>query len=152
MAGNTGKRVLFSIIVLTKLVTFASTAPAAVRNEVKDAWEMHYEKLQVHLRHPDSYLWMGMEDCEEIYIPSAFSPNTDDQNDHFYVMDGGDVEEVLLFQVFDRWGNLIFRSKGYDNPWDGKQPDGKIQLGTYLYRIFLGEGKKPRTGKVTVLQ
>ncbi len=65
MAGNTKKKTIFLVIVLMNSITFVTTTSGAVRKEVKDAWEMHYEKLQVHLRHPDSYLWRGMTDCEE---------------------------------------------------------------------------------------
>lgn len=62
------KATSFSIIFLLNLIVLVGNVPvrsAGARQQVKDAWEMEYEKLQIHLRHPDSYLWMGMKDCQE---------------------------------------------------------------------------------------
>jgi gliding motility-associated-like protein len=84
-------------------------------------------------------------------VPNAFTPNNDQLNDYWEIPLAYKYPGFEVF-VFDRWGKLVFSSQGYDNPWDGALPDGNILLGTYLYRIYLGEGKKPRTGKVTVLQ
>ncbi|MCB0640013.1 MAG: gliding motility-associated C-terminal domain-containing protein, partial [Phaeodactylibacter sp.] len=60
-----------------------------------------------------------------IYIPNAFSPNGDGINDIFliYARDGS-VERIRKFQVFDRWGELVFEYENFDpnNPaygWDG---------------------------------
>lgn len=57
--------------------------------------------------------------CEEpfIFVPSAFSPNADQENDVLYVR--GAVLESMLFRVFDRWGELVFESTSRSEGWDG---------------------------------
>jgi len=48
-----------------------------------------------------------------VYIPNAFSPNGDGSNDVFTIYSNKGVAEVQLFQVFDRWGNLVFQDGGF---------------------------------------
>ena len=43
-----------------------------------------------------------------IFIPNAFSPNGDGQNDLFIIYGGLGVEEIENFQIFSRWGDLVF--------------------------------------------
>lgn len=52
-----------------------------------------------------------------IYIPNAFTPNSDGLNDGFKA-EGVGIKEFKM-QVFDRWGNLIFESDDINNGWDG---------------------------------
>ena len=72
-----------------------------------------------------------------IYIPSAFSPNGDGDNDVWDISgitQGGDFK----VRVFDRWGHLMFESSDFDFQWDGKISDGKLApAGVYVYDIGL---------------
>lgn len=59
-----------------------------------------------------------------IYIPNAFSPNGDGNNDRFMVFSQGDVEEIEVMRVFDRWGDQVFVNKNFPpnvagEGWDG---------------------------------
>ncbi|MEM8906535.1 MAG: gliding motility-associated C-terminal domain-containing protein [Bacteroidota bacterium] len=59
-----------------------------------------------------------------IYIPSAFSPNDDQNNDLFMIHGGVGVRQVNMFRIFNRWGELIFEGTDFqpDDPdfgWDG---------------------------------
>ncbi len=47
--------------------------------------------------------------CGDVFVPEAFSPNGDGQNDVLYVR--GDCINTLDFKVFDRWGNKVFETK-----------------------------------------
>jgi gliding motility-associated-like protein len=62
----------------------------------------------------------------ELYIPNAFSPNGDGDNDYFTLYGGPSVERIQTLRVFDRWGNQVY--EGEDIPpgtegevlgWDG---------------------------------
>jgi gliding motility-associated-like protein len=52
-----------------------------------------------------------------LYIPNAFTPNSDGINDGFKAVGIGVVEFKL--QIFDRWGALIFESNDINKAWDG---------------------------------
>ncbi|MCB9265825.1 MAG: gliding motility-associated C-terminal domain-containing protein [Lewinellaceae bacterium] len=59
-----------------------------------------------------------------VFAPTAFSPNGDENNDRFTLYAGADVVKVRLFQIFDRWGNMVFQNADFkpNDPtlgWDG---------------------------------
>ncbi|MEM9258323.1 MAG: gliding motility-associated C-terminal domain-containing protein [Bacteroidota bacterium] len=84
-----------------------------------------------------------------IYLPSAFSPNSDGINDVFRL--GIHPESSLLtgqLSVYDRWGGLVFR--GEELPvaaiaWDGMGTKKAAAPGTYVYQLVLAD----RAGVIT---
>jgi gliding motility-associated-like protein len=63
-------------------------------------------------------------DVREVYVPNVFSPNDDGENDRFAVYGGAEVRRVRVFQVWSRWGELIYEQKDLDandesRGWDG---------------------------------
>lgn len=69
------------------------------------------------------------------YVPNAFSPNDDGINDTF------SGKGVFITQydmtIFDRWGNLIYKTDSINKPWDGKANNGSkmAQADVYIYLI-----------------
>jgi len=60
----------------------------------------------------------------DIYIPSAFSPNGDGNNDTFYIFGDETVVKIRSFQIFNRWGETVYEVYGFppNDPafgWDG---------------------------------
>lgn len=83
--------------------------------------------------------------CLKIY--NEFSPNDDGQNDFFYIDCINQYPDNQL-EIFNRWGNLVYFKKGYNNTWDGKA-DGSAKTlpeGTYFYILDLGDGSKKTSG------
>ncbi|MFN5324348.1 MAG: PKD domain-containing protein [Bacteroidota bacterium] len=73
--------------------------------------------------------------CEEpeIFIPSAFTPNEDNNNDWVFVR--GNTIRNLLFRIYNRWGELVFESNDPSNGWDGKY-NGKLATpAVYVYYV-----------------
>ena len=80
-----------------------------------------------------------VEDC---MLPTSFTPNGDNNNDVFWVNLGELIGPVSL-DVFNRWGNLVFRSRDYrscvsgrSDCWDGtyfKEPGQLCSEGVYYY-------------------
>jgi len=83
--------------------------------------------------------------CLKIY--NEFSPNDDGQNDYFYI-DCIDQYPDNQLEIFNRWGNLVYFKKGYNNTWDGKEENSSKTLpeGTYFYILDLGDGSKKTSG------
>lgn len=93
--------------------------------------------------------------CEEpfVFIPNAFSPNGDGDNDVFKVR-GTFLQEVDL-KVFDRWGQKLFDSEGTQKAWDGTY-NGQLvhaDVFTYTARVVCAGGEVfQKSGNVTVLK
>lgn len=69
--------------------------------------------------------------CGTVFIPDAFSPNGDGQNDVLYVR--GDCIKTLDFNIYDRWGNKVFESTDKTIGWDGTCKGHAMNTGTYAY-------------------
>lgn len=69
----------------------------------------------------------------QVYVPDAFTPNGDSQNDVFLPK----VVHVnaLKFTVFDRWGNSIFSTEDESEGWDGYINGKPAPQGSYSYRL-----------------
>lgn len=73
--------------------------------------------------------------CCEVFTPNAFSPNGDGKNDYFKpVLQPG--QTLLVMQVFDRWGKLVYNNTNLKMGWDGNYDDGALATSdTYMYFI-----------------
>ncbi|GAB3987157.1 hypothetical protein GCM10028807_06340 [Spirosoma daeguense] len=89
------------------------------------------------------------EETETVFIPEGFSPNDDGINDLFVIQRVPEGVTVQM-EVYNRWGQPVFRSDNYKNDWDGrmnqgiKADDAKQHLpdGTYYYQIRLSDGRE----------
>jgi gliding motility-associated-like protein len=75
-----------------------------------------------------------------VYIPNAFSPWDDnDYNERFYIQaDGDQVVAIQKFQIFDRWGDLVFQNYNFqpNDPsegWDGRLNDRSLSPAVFVY-------------------
>ena len=48
-----------------------------------------------------------------IFIPTAFSPNGDGTNDFFTIYTDAKALNIQQFQIYDRWGNLVFERNDF---------------------------------------
>jgi len=82
---------------------------------------------------------------------NSFSPNGDGVNDTWTIQ-GMERYPSANVKIFDRWGQLVFESTGYQTPWDGTV-NGKrtVPIGTYYYVIDLG-GDNANSGYITVVK
>jgi gliding motility-associated-like protein len=85
--------------------------------------------------------------CEEIiptgniyiYVPNAFTPNRDGQNDFFSPVITGRPFMNYEFTIFNRWGEVVFYSTEYQESWDGTYLGEISPLGSYVYTLYLKE-------------
>ncbi len=74
------------------------------------------------------------------FIPNAFSPNGDGQNDFFQIYPTNAVESIKVFQIFSEWGELIYESAEpllNTASWDGTFRQQQAAIGTYVYLVQL---------------
>lgn len=86
--------------------------------------------------------------------PNTFTPNNDGYNDLWLIPGIADYPGAEVV-VHDRWGQRVFRSVGYREPWDGTNNGKDVPNGTYYYRIRLNqlEGRSaPYTGFISIVR
>jgi gliding motility-associated-like protein len=71
-------------------------------------------------------------------LPTSFTPNDDGYNDTWDV-DGLLEYNLADIRIFDRWGQVVYRSVGYSQPWDGRNGGKEVPVGTYYYAIDLND-------------
>ena len=95
-----------------------------------------------------------VDDCAcFVYVPNAFSPNGDNNNDEIFVR--GDCVQSLSFKIFNRWGNMVFETNQLLDGWDGKY-NGQLQnSGVFVYMLEVtydnGETEK-ESGDITLIR
>lgn len=102
------------------------------------------------------------KDCEcELILPTAFSPNGDHRNKIFSVIDQCRFREwnVRSFQVYDKWGGMVYQESGQKVGWNGQSEKGEdLPPGVYAYRLVatvregLEEETVVKTGTVHLLR
>ncbi len=114
----------------------------------EDGWEGPYRRLS----QPGDYLIDAQLDCiaiplnlsilpkncaDNLFVPNAFSPNADGQNDRFQVFLNEEVQiHRYQLSIYDRWGNLLFQTTEPTNFWDGRHGADPVPAGIYFYSLF----------------
>jgi gliding motility-associated-like protein len=77
----------------------------------------------------------------KLEINNTFTPNDDGYNDTWEIL-GLILYPNCLVQIFDRWGQIVYSSTGYNSKkaWDGKINDKKANESVYFYTIDLRDG------------
>jgi gliding motility-associated-like protein len=78
-----------------------------------------------------------------IFIPNAFTPDGNGRNDLWNIT-GINNNPSALVSVYNRWGQLIYESRGYTRPWDGTF-GGKPQPAGAYYYVIRPDVNKPAT-------
>ncbi len=96
-----------------------------------------------------------------VYIPNAFTPDGNGANDGFTLFTGPAVTSITSFQIFDRWGGLVFNAPVAIPPneprlgWDGTQNGKPVNSGVFVYVFqveFLDGNTQVYSGDVTVVR
>lgn len=84
-------------------------------------------------------------------IPNAFSPNGDGINDTWKIQYLESYPGATI-DVFNRYGQKVFSSLGYQTQWDGNYNGSPLPVGVYYYIINPKNGRPIFSGSVTIIK
>lgn len=86
------------------------------------------------------------------FIPNAFSPNGDGNNDVFQIY--GENIKLIELKVFNRWGELVYQTNKLLTGWDGTYR-GQLQspgVFSYIAKItYLDDTSEEKNGSITLI-
>ena len=105
---------------------------------------------------PYGMLSITVEPCGFV-IPTAFTPNGDNQNDTWGIVGIDAKYPTNIVNVYNRWGELLYESSegNYSsNEWDGTYKGEPLPVGSYYYIIELAKDQtsEPLNGTVSIIR
>jgi gliding motility-associated-like protein len=88
---------------------------------------------------------------KKLVIPNTFTPNADMVNDYWKI-EALDSYTQAQIRIFNRYGQIVFTSQGYEEPWDGNFNGKPLPVGVYYYSIDLKTNNLLRKGSVSILR
>lgn len=89
-----------------------------------------------------------------VFIPTAFSPNGDQNNDMFW-LHGLEPQQTFEFRVFNRWGQIVFETTTMSNGWDGTTNGKPNPSDVYAYMIVVTNPdgtSESKSGNITLMR
>ncbi|MBK6994521.1 MAG: gliding motility-associated C-terminal domain-containing protein [Lewinellaceae bacterium] len=95
-----------------------------------------------------------------VYVPNVFQPNNEGLNNFFTVYSDESLDKVQLIEVYDRWGELVFRKENLlpndeENGWDGSFRGRPVNPGVFVWvaKLIFKDGLElSLSGNVTVVR
>jgi len=73
--------------------------------------------------------------CEKLLLPNSFTPNDDGLNDTYGISTTYAIDGECLFEIFNKYGGIIFSSKDPNGRWDGRIGSEFAPPGVYMYKV-----------------
>ena len=87
----------------------------------------------------------------QIKIPNTFTPNSDGINDYWNIPDLVYFPDCTV-SIYNRYGAIIYRAKGYGKAWDGNFNSNPLPVATYYYIIDLGNKTQYLKGSISIIR
>ena len=99
---------------------------------------------------------VDLNQCGDILIPDGFSPNNDGINDEFVILNILSKYPNFKLEIYNRYGNILYKGNQNTPNWNGTTTEGGIQLGNstvpvgvYFYILEYNDGiTKPKQGRL----
>ncbi|MBE7176799.1 MAG: gliding motility-associated C-terminal domain-containing protein [Mucilaginibacter polytrichastri] len=88
---------------------------------------------------------------DNLVFRNSFTPNGDGINDEWRI-EGLESFPEALIRVFNRYGAIVYQSRGYGTPWNGTRNGQFLPTGVYYYSIELDPGKAAYQGSITLIR
>ncbi|MGV3504407.1 MAG: PKD domain-containing protein [Adhaeribacter sp.] len=86
-----------------------------------------------------------------IVVSNGITPNGDGANDTWVIRNIEHYPKASV-EIFNRWGNKVYSSIGYAQPWDGTFNGQPLPVAAYYYVINLNNGEPPISGSITLVR
>jgi len=104
----------------------------------------------------DAFYTVFVTPVYNLYVPNTFSPNGNRENDVFNAKGEGYDPGSYELKVFNRWGEMVFRTKSLEHGWDGTKNGTECAQGVYSYVLTIKSlqdyRQKTFFGHVTLLR
>lgn len=140
-----------------------NTAPTSSQYTF-DHWEMSSvplpsatdDSVSIDITGPDNIIavYKTAEVLSNAFVPTAFSPNGDGQNDMFFVHGINPLLSAEIL-IFNRWGQQVFHTTDMDWGWDGNKGGQPCPSGVYAYylKAVNAEGVvEIKSGNITLMR
>ena len=87
----------------------------------------------------------------EEFFQTGITPNGDGINDTWKINGLANCADCLV-EVYNRWGQRVFSSTGYEQEWDGTYNNELLPAGTYYYVVDFKNGKPASKGAITIMK
>jgi len=77
----------------------------------------------------------------EVSLPNVFTPNGDGTNDGF--LPHFENVDWAHWEIYSRWGQKVYESASYTEPWDGRIGSGEAADGVYFIVVRAGNSDVP---------
>jgi gliding motility-associated-like protein len=99
-----------------------------------------------------------VDETLEFFVPNTFTPNGDGNNDQLMVYGNGLT--YLNFEIYNRWGELVFQTNDPNVGWDGTYKGEQAPPGVYVYQVKasfgnfvnLPNGHPYKKGSITLIR
>jgi gliding motility-associated-like protein len=125
--------------------------PIAKINE--PTWFVAEVSNNVDCKTSDSVL-VSMKEVDCFFLPNTFTPNGNNRNDVFKPL-GKFLKEIIIFRIFDRWGNMVFETNDPKMGWDGTFKGQLLEPDVFFYYIegiCIDGTKQFKKGDVTLIR
>ena len=135
---------------LAPVITPTEPGITTYQIEYIDSTCISTDTLRVTVIDPDEL------DCNLIFLPKAFTPNGRGplQNETYGISNPEAMEDLVSFEIFDRWGSLVFSTTDRFAQWDGTFKGQAINPGVFLYKVvYKCENEEQiKAGSLTLLR
>jgi len=108
----------------------------------------------------EDFIIVRVKDESPLYIPNIYSPNNDNNNDHFMIFGGESVEQIDYINILDRWGSIVFEAFEFQPQdasirWDGIYRGKPLQPAVFSYIIgytMLNGVERQEAGTITLVR
>lgn len=130
-------------------ITPTAIGPTVYRLSIEDEFDcIGTDSIRINVIDPADL------DCSQIFLPNAFTPNNDNLNDNYGISNPFAIQQLISFEIYDRWGERVFFTTNPFEQWNGSFRGQELNPGVFLYKVryFCRNEETVITGSITMMR